>query len=428
MKNMKELVLHIGTPKTGTSTLQHFLKNNSKRLGDKGVYYPDFSKDLDYIYNAWGGGDSIDGNFGWYTRADLKLVDKMQIIESKFESFNTVLCSSENMWGELDICQFLQYWIEKGFNVRVIVYLRRQADYIESIYREIVRLILGKISINDMIDINCKEYESVHNNLHYDRILNRFSKVIGRKNIIVRPYEKKQLFGQDIILDFLNVLGVDTGGGFVFPDKRYNPPMSNSCFELKRRMNGNTNNQKLMNDCFYDILMKCGVDREREHFVSMLSFEERKNFMMQFDEGNRRIARDYLGREDGILFYEKDSEENRADVVTTERLLDQFIDVFTLAALREQERWEITKTKENEIDKKFFSYSEQFNSLTETMERKIELLQQKIQSCIDANNHLQYQVAIKDEEIQQMKKSTCWRITKPIRVMGDLLHAHKKNK
>ena len=40
----------------------------------------------------------------------------------------------------------------------------------------------------------------------------------------------------------------------------------------------------------------------------MFSPEERKAFMAQYEDGNARVARRFLHREDGVLFYEKQRE------------------------------------------------------------------------------------------------------------------------
>ena len=37
----KKLFLHIGTPKTGKTSLQYFCENNRKTLMDKGILYPE---------------------------------------------------------------------------------------------------------------------------------------------------------------------------------------------------------------------------------------------------------------------------------------------------------------------------------------------------------------------------------------------------
>jgi hypothetical protein len=37
----------------------------------------------------------------------------------------------------------------------------------------------------------------------------------------------------------------------------------------------------------------------------LLSKEDRISIMEEFEESNRKVAQEYLGREDGILFYSK---------------------------------------------------------------------------------------------------------------------------
>ena len=41
---MKTLHVHIGTPKTATTAIQHFCKENAKILAEKGFCYPIFPK------------------------------------------------------------------------------------------------------------------------------------------------------------------------------------------------------------------------------------------------------------------------------------------------------------------------------------------------------------------------------------------------
>lgn len=45
---MKTLYLHIGIPKTGTTSIQHFCHENRDILSSNGYFYPDFP--FEYIY------------------------------------------------------------------------------------------------------------------------------------------------------------------------------------------------------------------------------------------------------------------------------------------------------------------------------------------------------------------------------------------
>ena len=46
---MKTLYIHIGTPKTGTTSLQHFCTENAKLFEEQGYCYPIFPHKFKYI-------------------------------------------------------------------------------------------------------------------------------------------------------------------------------------------------------------------------------------------------------------------------------------------------------------------------------------------------------------------------------------------
>ncbi len=151
----------------------------------------------------------------------------------------------------------------------------------------------------------------VKESLDYYSILEEMAEVIGRKNIIVRPYEIGQFKNEDIIEDFLDLIGLSLNNEFILPDKSYNPSMSNAALEMKRYMNLSCiATQKDMNDCFYDILMRDGIEDSSEkqcvHFKNLISFSQRQEFMKNYED-IKKIAKDFLNRENGILLYERDN-------------------------------------------------------------------------------------------------------------------------
>ena len=52
MKNENLLLLHFGLPKTGTTSLQSFLKLNKKKLHELGWCYPDLNKEY-YLHEEY---------------------------------------------------------------------------------------------------------------------------------------------------------------------------------------------------------------------------------------------------------------------------------------------------------------------------------------------------------------------------------------
>lgn len=424
---MKKLYIHIGTPKTGTSSLQHFFLLNRNILEKKGLFYPIWSKHL-----AWGGKDSTDGNFGWIERSNLEDWQKREEISKLFQDHNDILLSTENIWLEVvDKKSFISNikMIADDIEVKVIIYLRKQVDYFESQYREYVRLILTRGSFVDICGTDNLEMENVKKSLNYYSVLEEMADVIGRKNILVRPYEKGQFKNGNIIEDFLELIGLSLNDEFILSERNYNPSMSNAALEMKRYMNlSSIATQKNMNDCFYDVLMEDGVEEGSEkecvHFKSLLSFSQRQEFMKNYEDINRKIAVDYLNRENGILFYKKDNENLAGASVPTHDLLKQTIRFFTSVILIKNKEI-ISLQKETEEIKR---NNERTNQENIKRDEELQLSQQQLQDEITKlagaieeiktkEENLSLQLLEKQQEINNIKNGYCWRITAPLRMI-----------
>lgn len=127
---MKKLIVHIGMPKCGSSSLQGYLYENYKKNYEKGIYYPqeyrtesgyfnheplsrlsgvDLEKALKEVYAKSHTSDTVilscEGWGEWYPKANLKeLLEKAAIIFSKFEI--TVLCYLRNPFSYVISCYY----------------------------------------------------------------------------------------------------------------------------------------------------------------------------------------------------------------------------------------------------------------------------------------------------------------------------------
>ena len=135
----KTLFLHIGLQKTGTTTIQTFLTQNQSLLAEHGFIYPDPSKvhigldDLNHGHLAmcltgyWRDtGYELSPEEAWGELRDLY-----------FESDGHLLVSHEGL-STPQIIPHLPF-IKKmlcGIAVKVILYLRRQDIFVQSVYKE----------------------------------------------------------------------------------------------------------------------------------------------------------------------------------------------------------------------------------------------------------------------------------------------------
>ena len=142
-KKFKECFIHIGTPKTGTTTLQEFFFKNKENLSKKGILFPDSFGEKNHIelficiydlkkkkHNA---------HFTWGVTNHELQKDFISKIKNSFkqEIKNSVctklLISSEIFtWPHIDendiysLKEFLDDFVEK---YKIIVYLRPQHEF-----------------------------------------------------------------------------------------------------------------------------------------------------------------------------------------------------------------------------------------------------------------------------------------------------------
>ena len=199
MKNV--LLFHIGSPKTGTTSLQSFLFNNAGMLKKYDWSYPDLSR-FDVVTGdkyLWRNGQ----NLRWI-ESEEKRNEVWQIIAENLKQQNVIISDEGNWDGKFSTVLSEAKRIDCV--IKVIVYLRRQDQYIESYYNEAVKAGYMHNSIQEYMNPMPSFVDSgVYEIDDYWSRLEDIGKMVGCENIIVRPFEKQQFKGvrRDIISDFM---------------------------------------------------------------------------------------------------------------------------------------------------------------------------------------------------------------------------------
>ena len=129
--------------------------------------------------------------------------------------------------------------------------------------------------------------------------------LVGKDHLIVRPFEPSKFFKGSLEADFLRCIGLELTEEFKIADRKKNPGMSPFLTEISRCLGffGYTKEdlfilreESMKTDARY-----FNVTRQHQY----LSPRDRHQFMEQFEEGNRWVASEMLGREDGVLFYDE---------------------------------------------------------------------------------------------------------------------------
>jgi hypothetical protein len=223
--------IHVGTHKTGTTSIQAFLRDNEQRFAAQGVMIPrrgrgeDAAGHHNLSQELLAGGGFVAKRGGLDdVSAELRRSTKRRACISS-EDFSLV-------WHRPEALIRLRNAIDAtGFTPVIIVYLRPQISYCTSTYAEIVKNAIRKPFGAFLRDIN-EHGAFVWNGgigplCRYDVLLERFATIFGEHAMIVRRYHS--IAPKNALLrSFAQLLiGRDADlSAFTFPPERFNPSLS----------------------------------------------------------------------------------------------------------------------------------------------------------------------------------------------------------
>lgn len=303
---MKTLYLHIGTPKTATSSIQKFLTDNSENLEKKGYCFPPSQYTYPKVNPRRNGhfliakvrdenGKKDVEKEQWYWDEGMKQV------REKFKKFDQVILSDESIWYCLSyrkksVLRDLQKEAQKDhFQIKVIVYLRRQDDFLLSRWNQFIKQnmsYVAKLTCDEYFNEGYKKEEKL---FEYDRKLDEIAEVIGKENLIVRRFEPKVWNNGSIIYDFMHEIGLDANDGFCPLEETVNLRIGKNETEMKRLINLNPDFSPKEIAYMGNFLKDISKDDQEKVPTAMLSKEEVQQFLAKYEAGNKRVEEEYIG-------------------------------------------------------------------------------------------------------------------------------------
>ena len=370
---MKTLYLHIGTSKTGTTTIQTYCGINREQLKSKGVLFPIMPYHYDRITK------NRNGHFlyamiyenGVRNKEKEKQVLKQELdyIVDCFKDYDNVLLSEESIWWATatrrkGLWKYLQeHSQQNNYQVKIIVYLRRQDQFMMSRYNQIIKTDTGggtQRFYEYFKDMNGK-YKCVMN---YRQRLDYMAKFFPKENIVVKRFDRSYFYNGDLNADFLHILGVEIDDTFAELPKDENLAISVQSGELKRVLNrlGTmtfAENQKLL-----QMLNECEALLPKRE-VSIMTTEHIEKFMKKFIDDNESIAVDYIG--DGKPMFDYDYKQKPVWSYEDKNYHEEVI-LFFAKAIDSVYKENIQLKKENE----------RLNNNIEKINKQIENINQKL--------------------------------------------------
>jgi|JFJP01.1.fsa_nt_gi hypothetical protein len=326
---MVKLYLHIGQPKTGTSAIQALLNQNREILACQfKILYPNLQGDDFGIGNYFN-----HAPFFKVGVANNTLDSCLQILQKCkdycIENQITELIISGEGFYEANWAPQLFHRITNEIfdDFQIILYLRRQDYWIESAWKQ--------WGHKDTSFKSIQEY-SQRRNMNWNHFLSRWLKFFDKSDFIIRPFEKETI-GEDIVKDFMLLLGIEINNTLQNPSRIYKNVNSGFQPEVIELLNiCNYLVKDIHDNKIFDVISSALSDKfkKKSPFVSygLLSPKERYEIVQKYSDSNREIAKIFFGPEKDNLFSEPwpDPNENweSPNFLTVEKIVPIFMELF----------------------------------------------------------------------------------------------------
>ena len=287
----KSMIFHCGIHKTGSSYLQHTLKDNTAVLRRHDIYFP---TDPHPYFQATGNHSAI--ALEYVPDADVE--DLFQRMEFVGSTCKTLLVSGEEFARKLPVDDFLPKLIRASgdAHLRFVFYLRRHDHLRESIYAESVKS-------HQTGDINGTEFQ-----FDYFETLRPFVEAVGLQNVITRPYNPRLWAQGRLEADFCHAIGFpEMDGELIVPRDKVNESLSREHTFLLSRQKGFPAKERLRN--FFAVKSLPSQQGKSKFFMSP---EERRQFLLMHAASAQR-AGDMFGIADMADFLGADDSESDSE-------------------------------------------------------------------------------------------------------------------
>jgi hypothetical protein len=321
--------LHIGTLKTGTTSIQNFLAINRQRLLSQGILYPSPPQNSEHIALAPYGmeGDKtgdlvkvrrlgVKEDINNY-RANLIKTLKAELAVSRS---SRLLLSDENLslrvTSRTEIGRIKALCDQFSHTTKVIVYLRNQADFLASSYGTLIKS-GSTANLSDHIKIQLPKMD-------YFRLISRWGEIFGRDNMIVRRFEIEDFPNGDLLADFASLIPFDPEGFDRLPPRNQSLSAQALAFLIEFNRSVPAVSDGKINPLRAGIIRMLQKTTNGERLT--IPPEVAVAIEKRFEDSNRKVSSEYFsGRYDPLFSQVKRLNEARKDAplnISTEQAIE----------------------------------------------------------------------------------------------------------
>ncbi len=339
-----KLVLHIGTEKTGTSSIQGFLSSNRKLFLEQGYYYlstPNsvLFRDLAAYALREGVSDEFFGN-----NSILNVEDERRFrnefkarVQSEIallpKHVHTVIASCEHLHSRIrfkdEVASIKALFSDYFESYKVIVYLRPQVDVAVSRYSTNLK---SGVAINSDINQHLSDTFKRHGWYNYSTSLSIWDETFGLESMTVRLFDKGEFYRGDLIDDILNEVGGEAAVELrnqCQPPKTVNESITSLGQEILLSLNSKiprANDNPVLKEFSQRVIGVVSNRCKGKGRIPLASVA--KELALQFDDSNRQVQQRYF-KDKGTILQNNFAKYNLPDAVESEVPKATFDKTFT---------------------------------------------------------------------------------------------------
>jgi hypothetical protein len=311
--------IHIGLPKTASTTIQYFLTSHRDALLQRGVLYPRSIARGDrdaQLHRALG--VALEPESVPWLAAMRQSFAETDIVASLLEEVDrakpeTVILSSEAL-AFMRRPDALRRALP-GCEVRIVVYLRRQDSFLASFYNQLIKSRLYAATFEEFLRqnaagaIDLRQFQMTLTLCHYDHLLELWSAAFGRDNILPGVFEDCEL-PAGLLRDFAAKTRINIAG-LAMPGADTNPALQLSILPLKRRVNSllASEEERIYAELMFTASSSRSIAMTSRPNDVAKNMARRLAVLAAYRDGNNRVVRDYfVGRP--ALFPEPDERDS----------------------------------------------------------------------------------------------------------------------
>ena len=241
-------IVHIGTEKTGTTSIQSFLYQNRSKLNVAGFHIlQGAGKENNRAVPAYCIDEASPDDYFW--KQGIETLEQRRQFKKDFlktfdrevsrlpKNINTVIISSEHFHSRIRTAEELNNLFEllsRYFDdIKIVCYLREQATTCQSYYSTSLKN-GDTLSFSDFLDQRCKP-ENIYFN--YDDMLANWERCFGLQSLDISLFIQERFLNGDLLDDFTAKIDPALLGTLKKPDKPQNQSLTPFGQALLRAIN-----------------------------------------------------------------------------------------------------------------------------------------------------------------------------------------------